>query len=120
MNIKGAATNALGAPPLSTITSANFATAASAAAAIDVISSAIISLNLNRADIGAFQNRLERVASNLDTMMENTQMADSVIRDADMAVEVAAMTRAQILVQAGTSILGQANMIPQHALSLLP
>jgi flagellin len=92
----------------------------SATAAIDVIDSAIVSLNLNIADIGAFQNRLERISSNLGTIIENTQAAESIIRDADIAAEVADMTRAQILVQAGVSMLGQANITPQNALALLP
>jgi flagellin len=118
ITIKGANTNALAS--LSTITSANFGTAASATAAIDVIDNAIVSLNLNVADIGAFQNRLERISSNLGTIIENTQAAESVIRDADIAAEVANMTRAQILVQAGVSMLGQANITPQNALALLP
>ena len=118
VTIKGAQTNALAT--LSSINSANFGTAASAGAAIDVIDTAITSLNLNRADIGAFQNRLERVASNLSTVIENTQAAESVIRDTDIASEVASLTRSQILVQAGTSVLGQANLMPQNALALLP
>ena len=118
ITIKGANTNALA--NLSSITSADFGTAASATAAIDVIDNAVTSLNLNRADIGAFQNRLGRVVSNLGTIIENTQAAESVIRDADIAVEVADMTRSQILVQAGVSMLGQANITPQNALALLP
>lgn len=118
ITIKGANTNALAS--LNTITSADFGTAASASAAIDVIDNAITSLNLNAADVGAFQNRLGRVASNLGTIIENTQAAESVIRDADIATEVANMTRAQILVQAGVSMLGQANITPQNALALLP
>ncbi len=118
VTIKGAQTSALAT--LSSVTSANFGNATSAGAAIDIIDNAITSLNLNRADIGAFQNRLERVASNLSTVIENTQAAESVIRDTDVAAEVASLTRAQILVQAGTSVLGQANMMPQSALALLP
>ena len=118
VTIKGAQTNALAT--LSSINSASFGTAASAGAAIDIIDNSIASLNLNRADIGAFQNRLERVASNLSTVIENTQAAESVIRDTDIAAEVASLTRSQILVQAGISVLGQANMMPQSALALLP
>ena len=118
ITIKGANTNALAS--LNNVTSANFGTAASASAAIDTIDNAITSLNLNGADIGAFQNRLERVSSNLGTMIENTAAAESAIRDVDIAAEIANMTRAQILVQAGTSMLGQANMTPQNALALLP
>jgi len=118
VTIKGANTNALAS--LNNISSADFGTAASASAAIDTIDNAITSLNLNAADIGAFQNRLERVSSNLSTIIENTQAAESVVRDADIAAEVANLTRAQILVQAGTSMLGQANITPQNALALLP
>jgi len=118
ITMKGANTNALAS--LNTISSANFGTATSASTAIDTIDNAINSLNLNRADIGAFQNRLERVSSNLGTMIENTAAAESVVRDADIASEVANMTRAQILVQAGISMLGQANITPQNALALLP
>ena len=118
ITIKGANTNALAS--LSNIVSADFGTAASASAAIDTIDNAITSLNLNGADIGAFQNRLEGVSSNLSTMIENTEAAESVIRDVDIAAEVANMTRAQILVQAGVSMLGQANITPQNALALLP
>ena len=118
VTIKGARTNALAT--LGTVTSASFGNATSAGAAIDIIDNAIASLNLNRADIGAFQNRLERVASNLSTVIENTQAAESVIRDTDVASEIASLTRAQILVQAGISVLGQANMMPQSALALLP
>ena len=118
ITIKGANTNAMAT--LSSISSVNFGTAASASAAIDAIDNAISSLNLNRADIGAFQNRLDRVSSNLGTMIENTQAAESVIRDVDVATEIANLTRSQILVQAGTSMLGQANMTVQNALALLP
>jgi len=118
ITIQGAQTGALA--NLSSISSADFGSAVGASTAIGVIDAAITSLNMNRADIGAFQNRIERAVSNIGTMIENTQASESVIRDADMAAEIAEMTRAQILIQAGTSMLGQANMTPQNALSLLP
>jgi flagellin len=72
-----------------------------------------------RSRVGAVQNRLERTAMNLDLNIENTTNAESVIRDADMAAETAALTRAQILVQAGTAVLNQANLLSQNALNLL-
>jgi flagellin len=118
ITIQGAQTGALAS--LSSISSADFGTSVGASTAIGIIDDAIVSLSMSRADIGAFQNRLERAASNIAIMIENTQASDSVIRDADVAAETAEMTRAQILVQAGTSMLAQANLTPQNALSLLP
>jgi len=72
-----------------------------------------------RSDLGAIQNRLESAIENLGTTQTNLSAARSRIEDADYAVEVANMTRAQILQQAGTSVLAQANQIPQNVLSLL-
>ena len=72
-----------------------------------------------RTSVGAFMNRLQRAQSNLMSIIENTQNAESTIRDADFVTEASAMTRAQILVQAGSSMLAQANLLPNHALSLL-
>jgi flagellin len=72
-----------------------------------------------RAKIGAVQNRLERTGANIGIQIENTTNAESVIRDADFAAETSALVRAQILVQAGTSVLNQANLLPQNALNLL-
>ncbi len=70
-------------------------------------------------DIGAAQNRMEFSRSNVDTAVENFMAAESVIRDADMAAEVTTMTKYQILQQAGTAVLAQANAAPQTILSLL-
>lgn len=70
-------------------------------------------------DIGAAQNRMEFSKHNVDTAVENFMAAESVIRDADMAAEVSSMTKYQILQQAGTAILAQANSAPQSVLSLL-
>jgi flagellin len=72
-----------------------------------------------RSDLGAIQNRMESAIENLSTTETNLSAARSRIEDADYAVEVANMTRAQILQQAGTSVLAQANQIPQSVLSLL-
>ena len=72
-----------------------------------------------RTEIGAFQNRLERSQNNLGIAIENTANAESNIRNADFAAEAAALTRAQILVQAGSSMLAQATIAPQVALQLL-
>lgn len=72
-----------------------------------------------RSDLGAIQNRLEAVANNLSVTNENLQAAKAEIRDADLAVQVAELTRAQILQQAGTAVLGQANSSAQVALQLL-
>jgi flagellin len=72
-----------------------------------------------RGDLGAIQNRLGFTIRSLENAFENVQASESSIRDADIAEEVSAFTRAQILVQASTALLAQANAIPQNALSLL-
>ena len=87
--------------------------------ALDSISSAITSLNSSMAGIGAFQNRLEYAAANLATILENTQAAESTIRDVDFAAEMANFTRYNILVQSGTAMLAQANLLPQVVLNLI-
>ena len=70
-------------------------------------------------DIGSVQNRIEYAQSNTNSTAENLLAAESVIRDVDMAAEVTQMTKFQILQQAGTSMLAQANQAPQGVLSLL-
>ena len=90
-----------------------------AQAAIAAIDLAIQTINTQRGTLGATQNRLEMTISNLGSMRENLQAADSRIRDVDVAEETAAMSRNQILSQAGTSVLAQANQLPQSALSLI-
>jgi flagellin len=87
--------------------------------AIAAIDLAIQTINTQRGTLGATQNRLEMTISNLGSMRENLQAADSRIRDVDVAEETAAMSRNQILSQAGTSVLAQANQLPQSALSLI-
>ena len=87
--------------------------------AISAIDLAIQTINTQRGTLGATQNRLEMTISNIGSMRENLQAADSRIRDVDVAEETAAMSRNQILSQAGTSVLAQANQLPQSALSLI-
>ena len=94
-------------------------TAAGALTALDVISTAISNVTQSRGKVGAVQNRLVRTISNLSISIENLQAAESAIRDADIAEEVALLTRNQILVQAATAMVGQANLIPQSVLQLL-
>lgn len=83
------------------------------------IDSALSDVDTLRSDLGAIQNRFESAITNLQTNETNLAAARSRIEDADYAVEVANMTRAQILQQAGTSVLAQANQVPQGVLSLL-
>jgi flagellin len=94
-------------------------TTAAASAALATLSADIDAVNGARATYGAVQNRFEAVISNLQNYVENLTAARSRIEDADFAAETAKLTRAQILQQAGTSILAQANALPQSALSLL-
>jgi flagellin len=93
-------------------------TAAAAQAALDSIDAAISSLSTARGDIGAYMNRLSYSALNLAATVENVTAAESVIRDVDMASEMTQFTKSQILLQAGTAMLAQANMAPQQVLSL--
>ncbi|WP_323846720.1 FliC/FljB family flagellin [Microbulbifer magnicolonia] len=83
------------------------------------LDSALESVDELRSDLGAIQNRFESAITNLQTNQTNLSAARSRIEDADYAVEVSNMTRAQILQQAGTSVLAQANQVPQNVLSLL-
>lgn len=83
------------------------------------LDTALESVDELRSDLGAIQNRFESAITNLQTNETNLSAARSRIEDADYAVEVSSMTRAQILQQAGTSVLAQANQVPQNVLSLL-
>ncbi|MGB2742263.1 MAG: flagellin, partial [Cognaticolwellia sp.] len=87
--------------------------------AIAVIDAAIAGIDSQRADLGAVQNRFGHTISNLANIQENVSASRSRIQDTDFAVETANMTKNQILQQAGTSILAQANQLPQAALSLI-
>ncbi|WP_409996589.1 flagellin [Halomonas sp. DP1Y21-3] len=86
---------------------------------LEALDSALNTVDALRSDLGAIQNRFESAITNLSTTETNLSAARSRIEDADYAVEVANMTRAQILQQAGTSVLAQANQVPQSVLSLL-
>jgi flagellin len=92
---------------------------ASANAAITALDTAIQTVNSKRSDFGAMQNRIDATISNLSNRVENFVAAESRIRDVDIASESAKFVQNQILQQAATSILAQANMQPQLALSLL-
>ncbi|RMH36210.1 MAG: flagellin FliC [Nitrospirae bacterium] len=101
------------------INSVNVSTAANAASALANIDSAISAVASARATIGSLQNRIDAAVRNLQVANENVSAAESRIRDADIAFETSLFVRNQILVQAGTSILAQANLLPQQALALL-
>jgi len=87
--------------------------------ALEVVDKALESVNSVRADLGAIQNRFTSVVANLQTSTENLSASRSRIRDTDFAKETAELTRTQILQQAGTAMLAQANQVPQNVLSLL-
>jgi len=90
-----------------------------AEAAIDALDTAIQSIATMRGTLGSTQNRLTVTMSNLSSLHENLSAANSRIKDVDVAEESAALTRNQILAQAGTSVLAQANQLPSAALSLI-
>ncbi len=87
--------------------------------ALEVVDKALTAVNSSRADMGAIQNRFSSTIANLATTSENLSASRSRIRDADYAKETAEMTRTQILQQAGTAMLAQANQVPQNVLNLL-
>jgi flagellin len=101
------------------ISAISIATDTGAQSAIASIDSALIAIDEQRADLGAIQNRFSFTISNLANIQENVSASRSRIQDTDFAIETANMTKNQILQQAGTSILAQANQIPQAAISLL-
>jgi flagellin len=117
-NLASASFNAFNANLTATGT-INVSTTAAASAALAELSTDIDTVNSARATYGAIQNRFEAVISNLQNYAENLTAARSRIEDADFAAETANLTRAQILQQAGVSILAQANTLPQAALTLL-
>jgi flagellin len=91
----------------------------SASSALTALDTAIQTVSTNRANLGAMQNRLEHTISNLSVAAENFSASESRIRDTDMAQEMMSFTRSQILTQAGTAMLAQANQAPQQVLQLL-
>ncbi len=92
---------------------------AEALTSLSRINSSIATVTAARGALGAVQNRLIKTIANLSVTVENLQSAESAIRDADIGEEVALLTRNQILVQASTAILAQANLLPQSVLQLL-
>jgi flagellin len=92
---------------------------ANASAAIDQVDAAIGGVSAVRSNLGAFQNRFEHTINNLNVAVENLSASESRIRDTDMAQEMVQFTRNQILSQAGTAMLAQANQAPQSVMQLL-
>ena len=97
----------------------NVLTEPNASAALGIVDSAISAIGGVRAELGAVQNRFQSTIRNLSNISENASAARSRIRDTDFATETAALTRFQIIQQASTTVLAQANQRPQAALSLL-
>jgi flagellin len=93
--------------------------AGDANAAITTITTAIDGVSSTRSTLGATQNRLEHTVANLSVAVENLSASESRVRDTDMAAEMVSFTRHQIMVQAGTAMLAQANQVPSTVLSLL-
>jgi flagellin len=93
--------------------------AENAATAVTKIQQAIETVSAERAKLGAYQNRLEHTINNLEVAAENLTAAESRIRDVDMAKEMMEFTKQNILMQAATAMLAQANMAPQTVLQLL-
>ncbi|MFI9652170.1 flagellin N-terminal helical domain-containing protein [Guyparkeria halopsychrophila] len=107
------------ASTLNAVDNVDIGTADGAQSAISVIDGALASINSSRADLGAIQNRLDSTISNLNNISENATAARSQIQDADFAQETSNLSRSQILQQAGTAMLSQANAAQQNVLSLL-
>lgn len=103
----------------SAVGTGNLKTATAAQSAITAMTNALNSVNSQRAVFGTAQNRFESVVTNLQVSAENTAAARGRIIDADFATETANLSRTQILQQAGTAMLAQANSLPQNVLSLL-
>lgn len=114
-----AGTNAATATTAAGFASLKIDTTANADTAISSMDSALSSLNAARADLGAYQNRFSSAVSNLQTASENLSASRSRIMDADFAAETASLSRNQVLQQAGTAMLAQANAMPQSVLTLL-
>jgi len=104
---------------ISSATNGAISTVSTAQSAISNIDSALDAVNSKRAEFGAVQNRFESIIGNLSVAVENISASRSRIMDADYAAETAALTRAQILQQAGVAMLAQANATPQNVLTLL-
>ena len=110
---------ALGVRELGDETIISLASPAEANRAIGTIDEALKKINKQRADLGGYQNRLERAVKGIDIAAENLQAAESRIRDTDMAAQMVEYTKNQVLTQAGTAMLAQANTQSQNVLTLL-
>ena len=126
INVTGAAAASLGSPANTAATKTGAAISAidissvsGAQAALDSIDAALTSVNNSRASLGAYQNRFTSVVTSLQTTSENLSASRSRIQDTDFAHETASLTRGQILQQAGTAMLAQANSLPNGVLALL-
>ncbi len=115
VDLSGANVNAV----VTTMGALDFSSHTSSQTAINSIDTAIGSISTARSELGAMQNRFEHTIKNINVATENLSASESRIRDTDMAQEMVSFTRAQILSQAGTAMLAQANQIPQGVLSLL-
>ncbi|MBB3274547.1 MULTISPECIES: flagellin [unclassified Pseudoxanthomonas] len=113
------ATAAAAAPANQYASNLDISTFKGAQQALEIVDKALTAVNSARADLGAVQNRFTSVVANLQTSSENLAASRSRIRDTDFAKETAELTRTQILQQAGTAMLAQANQVPQNVLSLL-
>jgi flagellin len=103
----------------SSLAAVDLSTAANASTALSVIDAALSQINSSRADLGAIQNRFTSTIASLQTTSENLSASRSRIQDADFAAETAALSRAQVLQQAATAMVAQANQLPQQVLQLL-
>ena len=110
---------ALGVREMGTDEKISLSTPEEANRAIGVIDEALKKINKQRADLGAYQNRLELTVKGLNISAENLQASESRIRDTDMASQMVEFTKNSILQQAGTAMLAQANSQSQNVLSLL-
>ena len=110
---------ALGIREIGTETKLSLATPEDANRAIGTIDEGLKKINKQRADLGAYQNRMEYAVKGLDISAENLQAAESRIRDTDMASQMVSFTKNSVLQQAGTAMLAQANTMSQNVLSLL-
>lgn len=120
MGVAGVSTmNPQEASELNSVQEMDISTVEGANVAMSIVDSALNTVNSQRAKFGAIQSRFGSTIANLATNSENLTAARSRIRDADFAMETAELTRAQILQQAGTAMLAQANVAPQNVLSLL-
>jgi len=118
-NTTAVADNAAGNAAAKGIDSISVSTQSDAWLALKKVDSAIDNVNSARADLGALQTRFEKSVENIDIQNENIKAASGRITDADFAVETANLSKAQILQQAGTAMVAQANQLPQSVLSLL-